>query len=202
MAAVRLGVLGGTFDPPHVAHLVLADQAREQLQLDTVLWVPAGDPWRKSDRDVTTAEHRLAMVRLATQGSAVFEVSLLEVLQKGPSYTVDTLAALSEERRPRELYCILGDDALDDLPNWHEPERLISLATLAVAARRGGPRSAAALDAILPGLGAAVVWLVMPRLDVSSTDLRRRALEGRSVRYLVPPPVADYIREHRLYRRD
>jgi nicotinate-nucleotide adenylyltransferase len=201
MAALRLGVLGGTFDPPHVAHQVLAEQAREQLQLDRVLWVPAGEPWRKSDRAVTPAAHRLAMTRLAAAGHPAFEISDVEVARDGPSFAAETLRMLGEQHRPEELYFILGDDALDDLPNWREPQRILEMATLAVAARAGAARPAAALDGLLPGLGAAVVWIVMPRLEVSSTDLRRRALERRSLRYLAPPAVADYIREQRLYRK-
>lgn len=200
MAGVRLGVLGGTFDPPHVAHLVLAEQARERLALDRVLWVPAGEPWRKAGRPVTPAAHRVAMVRLAVEGHPAFEVSTLEVDRAGPSYTVETLAELSEREAKVDLYLILGEDALEDLPHWREPERLLSMTTLAVAARGAERPQLAGLEARLPGLSERIVWLEMPRLDVSATELRRRAAEGRSLRYLVPDAVARYIAGECLYR--
>ena len=197
---MRLGVFGGTFDPPHLAHLLLAEQAREQLALDTVLWVPAGDPWRKAGRAVTAADDRAAMVELAIDGNPAFEVSRIEIERDGPTYSDETLAALREERLDAELFLLLGADALEDLPNWHEPQRLIELATLGVAARGGGRPDDRTLDALLPGLSRRVAWIDLPRLDISATELRRRAAEGRSLRYSVPPAVEGYIREHKLYR--
>lgn len=199
---MKLGVLGGTFDPPHVGHLVLAERAREQLGPDRVLWVPAGSPWRKAGREVSAAEHRIAMVRLAITGQDAFELSTLEVERAGPSYSVETLQALHDASPADELYFIVGLDALRDLPNWHEPARLIELATLAVAARSGERSNEADLERLLPGLSRRLVWIEMPRLDVSGTELRRRAAEGRSLRYLVPDAVEAYIREQGLYRTD
>jgi len=197
---VRLGVLGGTFDPVHTGHLVLAEQAREQLRLDRVLWVPAGDPWRKAGEPVSPAEDRLVMVRLAIEGNDGFEVSTTELDRAGPTYTLDTLQQLRGEYAAEELFFLLGLDALADLPNWHKPAELIRLALLGVA-RRGDeqPRSAE-LERQMPGLEERVRWVEMPRLDISGTELRRRASEGRSLRYLVPPAVASYVREHGLYR--
>lgn len=191
---MKLGVLGGTFDPPHVGHLVLAQRAREQLALDRVVWVPAGEPWRKAGRPVTPAEHRLALVRLAAADEPAFEVSTVEVERPGPSYSVDTLAELARRAPGAELFLLLGRDALEDLPNWHDPERLVTLATLAVAGRGEGEPG--------PGLpaGARVVAVEMPRIDVSATELRERAARGLSLRYLVPDPVATYIQEQGLYR--
>jgi nicotinate-nucleotide adenylyltransferase len=198
---VRLGVLGGTFDPPHVGHLILAEEARTRLQLEKVLFAPAGDPWRKAGQEVTPVEHRLAMVRLLLASDPDFEVSTLEVEREGPSYTVDTLEALHQQYGPGlELYLILGEDALHDLPNWKEPARIISLAWLAVAPRpaeRGW--AMAGLEAAVPGLSERIVALPMPIIDISSTALRERARAGLSLRHLVPLAVEEYIRRHGLY---
>ena len=192
---MRLGVLGGTFDPPHLAHLVLGDAAREQLGLERVLWVPAGTPWRKQERDVTPAGHRIAMVERAIAGNEAFELCRLEVEREGPSYSVETLEELRAQHVDAELYFIIGQDALDDLPNWREPERLVDLATLAVAARSG-----AAGRETPAGRDARIEWIEMPRLDISATGLRRRAAQGLSLRYLVPAAVEEYILQHGLYR--
>ena len=202
MAGIRLGVLGGTFDPVHIGHLALAEQAREQLELERVLWVPSGDPWRKADRAVTPAEHRAAMVRLAIEGHASYELSLAEIERSGPSYSIETLAELQRNEPGSELFFLLGLDALEDLPNWREPARLIELATLAVAARGGRRPAAEELDRLVPGLSKRVVWLEMPHIDVSATELRRLAAEGAALRDRTPASVEAYIREHRLYRRD
>lgn len=200
MAAVRLGVLGGTFDPPHLGHLVLAEQARRQLALERVLWLPAGDPWRKAAQAVSAKEHRLAMVQRAIEGNPAFEVAMLELERDGPTYSADTLAALGEAHPGAQLFFLLGADALEDLPHWHQPERLIALATLAVASREGARPPAEALDLLLAGLSSRLVWVEMPRLDISATDLRRRAAAGESLRYLTPDAVAAYIEERGLYR--
>jgi nicotinate-nucleotide adenylyltransferase len=199
MAAVRLGVLGGTFDPPHLGHLVLAEAAREQLGLDKLLWVPTGDPWRKSSAVVSPAEHRCAMVRLAVEDNPAFELSTIEVDREGPSYSVDTLTALGKDFPLWEHFFILGLDALRDLPNWRQPERVIELATLAVAPRGGERPDAAELDALLPGLSERVTWLVMPRIDISATELRSRAGHRLSLHYQVLPSVEAYISHHGLY---
>lgn len=194
MAAVRFGILGGTFDPPHNAHLELARRARDQLRLDRVLWVPAGEPWRKAGQPVSPAPDRVAMVRLAIAGEPAFELSSIEVDRPGPSYTVETLEELRRREPDAELVLLLGRDALDDLPNWHEPERLVTLATLAVASRGEGDAAAA------PPPGAGIVEIEMPRMDVSATELRRRAAAGERLRGLVPEAVEAYIRERQLYR--
>ncbi len=196
---MRRGVLGGTFDPVHLGHLVLAERAREQLELDKVLWLPAGDPWRKADRQVTGARHRVEMVRRAIDGRGEFELCTLEVEREGPTYTVDSIAALRDQHREDELCFLLGQDALEDVPNWRDPERLIALAMLAVAARGEDRRSPAALDRPVPGLSGRVTWIEMPHLEISATELRRRAAAGQSLRYVTPDAVAGYIRERRLY---
>jgi len=199
MAAVRLGVLGGTFDPPHYGHLLLAEQARELLGLERVLWVPAGDPWRKAETVISAGEHRVAMVSKAIEDNEAFEVDAREIERPGPSYTIDTLASVKEELPELEVVFLLGTDALIDLPNWRDAPRVVQLALLGAAARGGDRLDVAALDALLPGLSRRVVWFQMPRLDISASDLRERAAEGRSLRYFVPPAVEDYIVRHKLY---
>lgn len=195
---MRVGVLGGTFDPVHTAHLRLAEEALEALRLDEILFVPAGDPWRKSALAVTPGEHRLAMLRLAVQENDGFGISDSELRRGGPSYTADTLAELAGERLDDEFWFVVGADALADLPNWHEPERIVAHAILAVAPREPQEVNIAALA--VPGLARRIETFSMTRLDISSTDIRARVAAGRSVRYLVPDAVARYIAEHALYR--
>lgn len=192
---MKVGVYGGTFDPPHVGHLILAEAALEQLQLEKVMFIPAGDPWRKADRKVTPAIHRLEMTRLAVQDNEAFEVENFEVIREGPSYTVETLEILHDHLgHTADLYLILGEDALADVPHWHQPERLVELATLAVANRRGVTMPE------LPFDRARVVPVEMPGIDISSTELRQRAAKGLSLRYQVPDAVLRYIDANKLYR--
>lgn len=199
---MRLGVFGGTFDPVHIGHLRLAECAREEedLLLDKVLFVPAGEPWRKKDRPVSAAEHRTAMLRLAIEGNDASELSTLEIEREGPSYTVETLEALGKQHPGAELFLIMGEDALADLPNWREPDRIMTLAKLAVASR--GDSSPGRLDAIqkaLPGIMSRVVWVPMEVLEVSGSAIRESVRRGWSIRYLVPPAVETYIHEYGLY---
>jgi nicotinate-nucleotide adenylyltransferase len=200
VAAVKLGVLGGTFDPVHTGHLVLAEQAREQLGLERVLWVPAGDPWRKGGAFVSPKEDRVAMVERAIADAPAFELRRLEVDRPGPSYTVETLAELRELYRGYALVFVLGKDALEDLPRWHEPRRLIELASLGVACRGGDRLTDEALEHLVPGLAKRVAWVAMPHIEISATELRQRAAANRSLRYLVPQAVEAYIRVRGLYR--
>ncbi len=187
---MRLGVLGGTFDPIHIGHLILGEAAREQMGLDRVLFVPTGVQWRKSGLEIAPAEHRVAMVRLAVEDNRAFAVSTVEVERPGPSYTVDTLEELAKAPRV-ELFFIVGRDAYEDLPNWVRPERIRELATVVVAARHGE-----SLEVEPPA-----VRLEMPEIGTSATDIRERVAAGRTIRYLAPEVVEAYIREHRLYRR-
>jgi nicotinate-nucleotide adenylyltransferase len=193
-----VGVLGGTFDPVHAAHLVLAECAAEALSLDLVLFVPAGEPWRKSERAITPAKHRLAMLELAIAGNERFGISDIEVRREGPSYTADTLGALAAERLDDAFWFIMGADALADLPNWHEPERIVRHAMLAVCPRDVQEVNAAAIN--VPGIRERVVMFDAPRMDVSSTMVRERVGAGMSARYIVPEPVWDYIAREGLYR--
>jgi nicotinate-nucleotide adenylyltransferase len=196
----RVGILGGTFNPPHIAHLVCAQEAYLQLGLDEVILVPARIPPHKPVDDEPGAEHRLELCRAAIEGDDRFTVSDLEMTRDGPSYTVDTLKALTRRAPDSELFMIVGGDVAAGLPSWHEPERVLSLATLAVAKRRGTARARVeqALES-LPG-GERAVFFRMPRIAISSTLVRRRVRHGEPVKYFVPDAVAEYIEHHRLYQ--
>ena len=198
---MRLGILGGTFDPPHVGHLILAEEARQALELEQVLFVPAGAPWRKAGQELSPREDRLAMVQLAVGDSPHFAVSILEIEREGPSYTAETLAALHQQLPDdSEIFFIVGQDSLADLPNWRQPQRIISLARLAVAVRTDWEAAKAdALEKEVPGISQRLVWLNMPRIDISSTAVRDRVRQGISIRDWVPPAVEEYIRQHGLY---
>jgi nicotinate-nucleotide adenylyltransferase len=195
-----LGILGGTFNPPHVAHLVCARAAIAQLALDSVLFMPVAVPPHKPLPDDPGPEARLTMCRLATAGDTRFEVSDLEVRRGGASYTVATLEELHETRPEDELTFIAGGDMAASLPEWREPERLLELARFAVAERDGAERDEIERrTADLPGRER-IVFFDMPRLDLSSSEVRTRVATGRPIDDLVPPAVAAYIDEHGLYR--
>lgn len=198
----RVGVMGGTFDPIHVGHLAVAEEAREALGLDRVVFVPAGQPPHKPVGAVAPVEHRLAMVELAIADNAAFELSRVEVDRVGPSYTVDTVEGLARSDPGARLHVILSVETFLELPSWHEPERLFAAARLAVVPREGYPAPDPAwLAATFPGREDRVDFLEGPRLGLSSTALRGRVLAGRSIRYLVPTAVEAYIRDNQLYRR-
>ncbi len=197
----RVGVLGGTFNPPHLAHLVCASEAAAQLRLDRVLLTPVAlPPHKDADKDPGAAE-RLELCRLAVAGDERLAVCDIEVVRGGPSYTVDTLRALHERDPEDQLTFILGGDIALGLPTWHEPEAVLGLATLAVAEREGAARADVAerLTEAFGGL-ATLAFFDMPRIDISSSEVRRRVAEGRSIRYLVPDAVADRIQQGGLYR--
>ena len=203
-ARPTLGVFGGTFDPIHVAHLAVAEAARDALGLERVLFVPNRQPPHKPDQRVTPAADRLAMVRAAIAGNPAFEVSTIEIDREGPSYTADTLETLRAERlaagQPDDLALILSVDALAGLATWHEPARVLELATLVVAPRDGYPDvGPEAIARLVPGTDARLVVLDGPRMQLSASEIRARAAAGRSVRYLVPDAVATYIGDHALY---
>ncbi len=196
----RIGILGGTFNPPHVAHLVCAQEAHAQLGLDVVRLVPAGVPPHKPVPDDPGAEARLELCRLAVEGDERFAVSRVEVDRPGPSYAVDTLQGLRDARPEDDLTLIVGADMAHALPGWREPERILALARLAVAERGGVAREdlAARLAPLEPARP--VEFFDMPRIDVSSTLIRRRVAEGRPIRYLVPDAVEARIADAGLYR--
>jgi nicotinate-nucleotide adenylyltransferase len=185
---VRTGILGGTFDPIHVAHLHTADVALHQAGLDRVLIVPAGDPWQKSGRDVTPGKHRLEMCRLALATGGGLEVDLRELDRDGPTYTIETLGTFPEDE---ELFLILGSDSLAGIESWHRWQEVVERVTLVEAPRPGITRG------VGKRLGA--IQLDMGPLDISSTNIRRRVAEGKPYRYLVTDPVYEYIEATNLY---
>ena len=194
-----MGILGGTFNPPHLGHLVCAQEAYRELELDRVMFIPARMPPHKPVEHEPGAQHRLELCRRAVGADGRFAVSDLELGRAVPSYTVDTLQELTSHTPQTELFLIVGGDIAAGLPRWREPERVLELATLAIATRRGTARSSvdAALE-VLPG-GERARFFSMPRIGVSSTMVRRRVRTGQPVRYLVPDAVSEYIAEHRLY---
>jgi nicotinate-nucleotide adenylyltransferase len=198
MTATRSGILGGTFDPPHLGHLVLAAAARRELALDRVLFVPAGEPWRKSDREIAPAEARRAMVAAAIARLAWAELSTVELERPGPSYSAETARELAADGE--EWWLILGGDALSDLPHWHEPAELLATVRLAVAARDDHDGVADALLELVPGAAARIDRVPMSSLTVASTELRARVREGRSTLGLVPEATRAVVDELGLYR--
>jgi nicotinate-nucleotide adenylyltransferase len=196
---VRVGILGGTFNPPHIGHLVCAQEAYREFELDRVLLIPARIPPHKPVEHEPGPHHRLELCRVAVADDERFEVSDLELRRDGPSFTVDTLKELSTEAPNNELFLIVGGDIAAGLPRWREPERVLDLATLGIAKRRGTARSS--IDTALGGLrgGDRARFFDMPRIGVSSTMVRRRVRSGQPIRYLVPDAVGAYIERHGLY---
>ena len=201
---MRLGVFGGTFDPVHQGHLILAEQCREQGRLDRVLFIPAARPPHKQELSVTSYEHRQEMIGLAISGHPAFAIDLLEKDRPGPSYTVDTLAHLQARQPGVDLFLIIGADTLVDLPLWHQPIRILEMAGLLVVARPGSTLHTA--DEVRQMLDLPESFALryqvcpIPLLEISSRDLRKRSAEQRSIRYQVPRAVEAYIQEKRLYQ--
>jgi nicotinate-nucleotide adenylyltransferase len=200
LSAVRVGILGGTFNPPHLGHLVCAQEAYRQLDLDQVLFIPARIPPHKPMTDEPGIEHRLAMCRLVVGTDERFAVSELEVERDGPSYTVDTLSELKTRAAINELVLILGGDIAAGLPRWHQPERVLELSTPAITLRPGTSRDQ--IDEALSQLGGGrrARFFEMPKIGVSSTMVRDRVRGGEPIRYLVPDDVAKHIERESLYR--
>lgn len=192
----RIGLLGGTFDPVHNAHLALGRVALDTLALDELRWVPAGTPWQKA-RVVTPAEHRVAMLQLALAGEPRFTLERCEFERPGPSYTLDTVRELQQREPGATWFLVVGQDQYANLPTWHGWQELLSRVTLAVAAR---PGAAPATDARLQGL--AHQALPLPAMDIAASALRQRVAGGQSLDGWVPPAVARYIDQHALYLRD
>lgn len=194
----RIGLLGGTFDPPHVGHLWLAETAREQLGLDEVLFLPVGLPPHKLENGVTAVSHRLAMLQLALQDTS-FLISTLDVERCPPHTTVTLLPLLRDMIPTSRLWWLIGSDSLRDLPTWAEPQRIIALCRLGVLPRPGVAIDGAALETAVPGVQAAVDWLDGPPVALSSTRIRQWAQAGHSLHFLVPTAVIDYMERHQLY---
>ena len=198
---MKIGVMGGTFDPVHWGHLMVAEEVRSRLGLTEVLLVPAGQPWMKLDRNLSAAAHRLQMVRLAIADRPYFRLTTMEIERVGPSYTIDTITELKAQLEPgEELFFILGWDSLAQLPQWRQPRQLVKLCRLVAVPRPGYPPSDLdSLSAVIPGLSRRVIILDKPEIDISATEIRKRVAQGLSIDHLVPGPVAEYIRKHQLY---
>jgi nicotinate-nucleotide adenylyltransferase len=200
---LRYGILGGTFDPPHIGHLVLAQEIHARLELDRVWFVPANQPPHKVGKPISSAVDRLAMVQLAIVGDDRFAVSTLELGRSGPSYTADTLEMLRAQWSGVEMVFLMGWDMLVYLPQWYAPERVVAAVDTLAASHRPGVRAAEdeieRLAARVPGLREKLIVLPAPQLDVSGTSLRERVASGLPIRYLVPDTVRRYIEEHALY---
>jgi len=201
---MNIGILGGTFDPIHSGHLVIAEEARLKLSLDKVLFIPAGQQWLKTEeRNVTPAVHRVEMVRLAIAAKPYLELSPVEVDRPGPTYSVETMAILHRQSGAEaKLFFVVGWDSLAELPQWKEPDRLIQVCKLVAVNRPGFSRpDLKAMESLVPGITQSVVWLDIPPIDISSTDIREKVAQGQSIRGLVPDEVEQYIVEQKLYRQ-
>ncbi len=198
---MNIGVLGGTFDPIHKGHIVVAEETRARLNLAEVLFIPAGQPWLKEGSPILAAEHRVQMVRLAIADKPYFKLSTVEIDRAGPSYTVDTITELQAQLGAGdELFFILSRDTLAQLPQWREPSRLIEMCRLVAVPRPGYLLpDLNSLEAIISGLSQRLILLDKPEVDIGATEIRTRVAQGLSIRHLVPEPVDEYIRQHRLY---
>ena len=190
LVGMRVGILGGTFDPIHIGHLIAASSVYEALNLDSVVFIPAGDPWQKRDRDLSSGQQRLEMVKLATENDVRFKVSDLEITRNGPTYAVDTVREWKRLNSSDELFWIVGSDALSGIPSWHEWEAFVSEVTI-VAVNRVGQNDSVPFD---------FVSVDMPEVRISATELRDRFTNGLDTQYLVPKQVSEYISDQGLYQ--
>ena len=201
MSRERIGVFGGTFDPPHIGHMILADEAFSSLQLDRLLWVLTPDPPHKRDQQITPIGHRLAMLELAISGEPNFELSRIELDRPGPHYTLDTLKGLVDVYPSADLILLIGGDSLRDLPTWHRPADLVAAChEIGVIRRPGDSIDLSAWEQQVPGTQAKVRFVDAPLLDISSSAIRRRIRENLPFRYYLSPSVYEYIQKHQLYR--
>jgi nicotinate-nucleotide adenylyltransferase len=190
LVVMRVGILGGTFDPIHIGHLIAASSVYEALNLDSVVFIPAGDPWQKRDRDLSPGQQRLEMVKLATENDDRFQVSDVEIVRSGPTYALDTVREWKRLNPSDELFWIVGSDALSGIPSWHEWEAFVSEVTI-VAVNRVGQNDAVPFD---------FVSVDMPEVRISATELRDRFTNGLDTQYLVPKNVSQYISDQGLYQ--
>jgi len=197
-----IGIFGGTFDPPHLGHLILAAEARAQLDLERVLWVLTPDPPHKQGQSIAPMEHRLAMVRLVIARDAQFDLSSVDLTRPGPHYALDTVQILAKENPGVNLVYLMGGDSLRDLPQWHRPADFVSACSLIGMMRRPGDKvQLFDLEKGLPGLRSKVRFVDAPLLDIAARDIRARIADGRPFRYYLPERVYEYIEVHGLYRR-
>jgi nicotinate-nucleotide adenylyltransferase len=195
----RIGLFGGTFDPPHLGHLIIAQCAYAQLALDQVVFVPAANPPHKQDLQISAADHRLAMVALAIANNPAFALSRLDTDRPGPHYTVDLLHLFGQQH-PADLYFLMGGDSLRDLLSWRNPAEILALAHLAVVQRPNAAFDLATLSQALPQLPARCTLVAAPQIDISASTIRAATQNPQGLRYLVPDSVLAYIAAHKLYR--
>ena len=200
---MKIGILGGTFDPIHNGHLAIAEEARAYLNLTEVLFLPAGQPWMKSDRSISPAQNRVAMITLALQTRPYFKLSTIEIEHQGPSYSVDSVTQLKAQAvEATDWYFILGWDNLSKIPHWKEPAKMVEMCFLAAVPRPGYDRpNVKKLEAKIPGISKKIILMDKPRVDISATDIRNKVAQGLSINGLVPEAVAQYIKEKGLYRK-
>lgn len=198
----RIGIFGGTFDPPHLGHLILASEARAQLNLTRLLWVLTPAPPHKLNQLISSITDRLAMLKLALADEPAFELSTTEMERPGPHYTLDTLQLLTDKNPGADLILLLGGDSLRDLPTWHRPADLVAACRqIGVIRRPGDSVELSALESQIPGIADKVRFVDAPLLEIASREIRRRAFSGLPFRYYLLPSVCDYVVEHRLYQK-
>ena len=202
MAREQIGIFGGTFDPPHLGHLILASEAYDQLKLDRLLWILTPDPPHKQDQFISPVEHRLAMVKLAIADNPHFELSRVELDRPGPHYTLDTVERIAEKYPEADISPIIGGDSLRDLPKWHKPRELLyACHWVGVMRRPGEEPNLAEMERELPGISSKVHYVDAPLLEIASREIRSRVADGRPYRYYVPEEVYEYIEQHHLYHQ-
>jgi len=198
----RLGIFGGTFDPPHIAHLILAAEARSQLSLDRLLWVLTPTPPHKHEREITPLVDRLPMLQSAIDGDADFELSRVDIERQPPHYALDSVRLIREMNTQAELFYLMGGDSLHDLHTWHKAGEFVAACDFIGVMRR--PDDGVLLLAVeeqIPEIQDKLRFIDAPRLEISASEIRRRISEGRPFRYFLPPEVYKFIQEHNLYRK-
>ena len=203
MTKKRLGIFGGTFDPPHIGHLILAAEARDQLALDTTLWVLTPDPPHKRGQEISSLTHRLDMIKLAIGVDDAFSLSYVDIDRPGPHYTVDTVKILKQEYPDQVLIYLLGGDSLHDLPNWYEVDALLeNLDGVGVMRRPGDDIDLSKLYSALPQLEEKLNFVTAPLLEISADQIRRRVRQNRNFRYYLLPKIYEYICVNQVYQRE
>jgi len=201
MRRKRIGVFGGSFDPPHLGHLILAEEALHQMHLDQLLWVLTPQPPHKIEVEITSLPIRQAMLKLATAENPRFELSRLEIDRPGPHYTLDTLRLLKEQQPDTDLILLLGGDSLHDLPDWHDPAGVIAICKqLGIMRRPGDQVDLTSLESILPGISRKIAFIDAPLLEIASRDIRQRIKNREPFRYYLPASVYAFILDKELYR--
>jgi nicotinate-nucleotide adenylyltransferase len=201
MPREQIGLFGGTFDPPHLGHLILASEAHSQLDLSRLLWIPTPEPPHKQNRPITSIEHRLAMVELSIAGNSKFELSRVELDRPGPHYTLDTVELISHQYPDADITPIIGGDSLMDLPKWNRPQELLQACHwVGVMRRPGEQEDLAVLENDLPGISSKVHYVDAPLLEIASREIRSRIMGGKPFQYYLHPAVYDYINDNHLYQ--